>query len=115
MDVRLKTEPFALNGKVYNICCNMNVLADVQEAYGGDFRNALNNPTSLRTSLVFLAAMLNDAADTNGWPERFTAKDLGRMLPVSASSIQKITDVVRLLVTSSFYSESLEEAAEEKN
>ena len=104
MDVRLKTEPFALNGKVYNICCNMNVLADVQEAYGGDFRNALNNPTSLRTSLVFLAAMLNDAA-----------KDLGRMLPVSASSIQKITDVVRLLVTSSFYSESLEEAAEEKN
>lgn len=81
MDVRLKTTPFDLNGKTYQLCCNMNVLADVQEAFGGDISAALRAKNSVRSVLVFLAAMLNDSAETNGWPERFTAKQLGRMFP----------------------------------
>ena len=31
MDIRLETMPFELDGKTYQLRCNMNVLADVQE------------------------------------------------------------------------------------
>lgn len=118
MDIRLKAEPFELNGKVYDLCCNMNVLADVQEAFDGDFMSALRNPAALKTALAFLAAMLNDCADTNGWPERFTAKELGRIIPATPTEILKLTDVVALLVSSSIMADKTadqEEAAEEKN
>ena len=118
MDIRLKTEPFELNGKVYDLCCNMNVLADVQEAFSGDIMSAFRNPAALKTALVFLSAMLNDCADTNGWPERFTAKSLGRIIPATPSGIEKLTGVVVRLVTSSIRgdkSAEQEEAAEEKN
>ena len=63
--VKMKEIPFELDGKRYKLRCNMNVLADVQEAYDGDFMESL---------------MLNDYADEQGWPERFTAKQLGRKL-----------------------------------
>ena len=118
MDIRLKIEPFELNGKVYNLCCHMNVLADVQEAFGGDFLSALRNPAALKTALTFLAAMINDCADTNGWPERFTAKELGRIIPATPAEIQKLTGVVTLLVASSITADKTadqEEAAEGKN
>lgn len=81
MDIRLKTTPFEFEGKTYMLCCNMNVLADVQEAFGGDLNAALTAKTSVRSTLEFLAAMLNDCADGNGWPERYTVKQLGRKLP----------------------------------
>lgn len=119
MDVRLKTESFPFNGKNYPICCNMNVLADVQEAFGGNFMSALKNPASLKTSLVFLAAMLNDCADSNGWPERFTPKEVGRQMACTAEDIRRISSVVSTLVTSSVLAgtsaEAEERVADEKN
>lgn len=72
--------PYELDGKRYRLRCNMNVLADVQEAYDGDFMESLNSKTSMKGILEFLAAMLNDYADEMNWPERFTAKQLGRKL-----------------------------------
>lgn len=72
--------PFELDGKRYMLRCNMNVLADVQEEYDGDFMESLNGKKAMKGILVFLAAMLNDFADEMGWPERFTAKQLGRRL-----------------------------------
>ena len=81
-DIRLKTVDYQYGGHTYRLACNMNVLADVQEAYEGNLMKALNTARSLRAILVFLAAMLNDAADTEGRPERFTAKQLGRELSI---------------------------------
>ena len=78
--VKMKEIPFELDGKRYKLRCNMNVLADVQEAYDGDFMESLNSRQSMKSVLEFLAAMLNDYADEQGWPERFTAKQLGRRL-----------------------------------
>lgn len=95
MDVRLHSLPFELDGRVYQLRCNMNVLADVQIAYNGNLAPALNDKGTLRSVLEFLAAMLNDYADEQGWfdtatPEglptepvlskRFTARALGRRL-----------------------------------
>ena len=83
MDIRLQQEPFEINGKTYMLRCNFNVLADVQEAFDGDFLAALDSAHSYRGVLEFVAAMLNDYADEQGWPERFTGKQVGRFLPLN--------------------------------
>ena len=83
---KLKTIDYAFEGRVYRLSCNMNVLADVQDEYDGNLLRALNTVHGLKSTLVFLAAMLTDAADTqgitdeNGLPLRFTSKQLGRKL-----------------------------------
>jgi hypothetical protein len=113
VDIRLKIVPFEWEGKTYQICCNMNVLADVQEAFDGDLEAALGK-RSLRGVLEFLAAMLNDAAASAGWPERFTAKGIGRSLSVSYR--RRVTDIVMGLVLSSCAADEPDsEAGEEKN
>lgn len=96
MDIRLDSLPFDFDGRHYVLRCNMNVLADVQIAYKGDLTPALNDKGTLRSALEFLAAMMNDYADEQGWfepgttpqgyecaPElakRFSARSLGRRL-----------------------------------
>lgn len=107
MDIRLKTEPFEFDGKTYLLCCNMAVLADVQEAYGGKISNALSNKATLKSCLEFLSAMMNDYSDSQGWPERYTAKQIGRALPTSR--MQEVTDKVMPLVAATFGVESKEE------
>lgn len=95
-DIRLQEVPFTFEGRAYTLRCNMNVLADVQEAYNGDLGPALSSRGTLRSALEFLAAMLNEDADQRGLfdpgvtpggypcaPElskRFTARQLGRKL-----------------------------------
>lgn len=83
MDIRLKSLAYQYGGHTYNLVCNMNVLADVQEAMNGNLSKALSQISSIKNTLTFLAAMLNDAADTEGRPERFTAKELGRSLTMT--------------------------------
>lgn len=114
MDIRIKTAPFELQGKTYSLCCNMNVLADVQEAFNGDLDRALQRGSSVRSVLEFLAAMLNDSADSNGWPERFTARQLGRIFP--AGKNQDLFTMVMDLVASSCASpENGSDEEDEKN
>ena len=102
-DCRLPTMPFELNGKVYILRCNMNVLADVEAMHGGNLMEALSQPGKLRASMEFLTAMLNDYADEMGWEERYTPKSLGRLLsptPKEMKAIQNsITDLVVKAVT----------------
>lgn len=106
---------------MYTLTCNMNVLADVQEAYGGSLMQALNRVKSLRVTLEFLAAMLNDAADTqdlrdeDGRLLHVTARQLGRKL-----SLQETTEagklVTRLIIAAMPESKKSEdEEDEEKN
>lgn len=86
--------PFELDGKTYKLRCNMNVLADVQEAYNGDLFEALSGKNTFKSLLHFLAAMLNDYADEMGWEERYTAKQLGRKYSKLNLPMDKIMSIV---------------------
>nr|DAO28436.1 MAG TPA: tail tube protein [Caudoviricetes sp.] len=97
-DVRQKTAEYEYAGRIYNLTCNMNVLADVQEEYDGDLMRALRSVTSFKSTLRFLAAMLNDAAETqdlrgeDGKLLRVTARELGRKLTMTQT-----TDAAQLI------------------
>ncbi len=86
MDIRQKTLPFVFEGRTYALKCNMNVLADVQEASGGKISTSLSGKSGLKSSLMYLAAMMTDYADEHGWtddegmPLAFTWRALGRVL-----------------------------------
>lgn len=108
-DIRLEQMPFVIGEKTYQLRCNMNVLADVQELYEGDFISALDGKSTMKSALAFLAAMLNDYADEMGWPERYTARSLGRMFVLSDLPIDKIM----ALVVRSITPEATEETPEE--
>ena len=72
----------------------MNVLADVQEAYNGSLMAALRNPSSIKAATTFLSAMLNDCAETNGWPERYTARQVGRLLGGNPENVKLLSTTV---------------------
>lgn len=86
MDLRQKALPFVFEGRTYKLRCNMNVLADVQEASGGRISTSLSGKRGLKNSLMYLAAMMTDYADEQGWasddgmPLAFTWRALGRVL-----------------------------------
>jgi hypothetical protein len=99
-DVRLKETPFRLDGREYKLRCNFNVIADVVEACGGELPNLFDKRTQLKTGREFLAAMLNDYADEQGWPERYTARQLGRKL---GGQVAALLAPVMGLVVSALY------------
>lgn len=114
-DIRLREIPFELDGVKYTLRCNMNVLADVQEAYGGDLTPALSMRGTLRSALEFLAAMLNEDAEIrglfepgvtpDGYPcapelsKRFTARQLGRKLKRDQIPMTQIFSLVTAELT----------------
>lgn len=82
-DIRIKSVDYEFEGHIYRLACNMNVLADVQEAYDGNLMQALDTARGLRGTLTFLAAMLRDAAETEGMRGRecgITPRELGRRM-----------------------------------
>ena len=101
-DVRQKTVEYEYAGRIYNLTCNMNVLADVQEEFGGDLMRALSGVASLKSTLRFLAAMLNDAAETqdirgeDGMLLRVTAQELGRKFDMSQTA--QASEIISKLV-----------------
>ena len=98
MDVRLKYADIEVGGETYHVCCNMNVLAEIQEAYGGDLDSALGARGTVKTVMVFLAAMINDCRDTQGKPP-ISAKEIGRML--APSRLAEIRNTVMPLIADS--------------
>lgn len=114
MDIRLRTETFSVGGRDYTVACNMNVLADVQEWHNGDLVSALDGTATIRSALEFLAAMINDALDSAGESERFTARRLGRLIP--AAELNSVTERVMALVYRSLEGDSSDEPeTESKN
>ncbi|MEG2383397.1 MAG: hypothetical protein RSB39_07380 [Oscillospiraceae bacterium] len=107
MDIRQKKVPFEFDGKSFELTCNMNVLADVQEAYGGEIASALSGTSTLKSLLTFLTAMLNDYADERGW-EWYTVRGVGRKL--NPKSMGATLNTVMELVADAVKSED-----EEKN
>ena len=113
-DIRLQTRRFELGGKEYEILINMNVLADLQEQHDGSLAAVLEAGHGLRTALEVLAAMINEANDLAGSPERFTAREIGRILPPSrAAELQPL--VAELLHAALAPDESEEDAPESEN
>ena len=98
-DLRLESLPFEHGGRTYTLRCNMNVLADVQEENGGNISPAFDGRRGMKSALQFLAAMMNDWADEQGWPERFTARSLGRVLRVEDVPMDKIIGLVLRALT----------------
>ena len=111
-DIRLEELPFEFEGKRFLLRCNMNVLADVQELHGGMISEAMSSKKSMSSMLEWLAAMMNDYADEKCWPERYTAKKLGRK--VSLAMIREL-DIMGL-VTRALVPPSVSESnTEEEN
>lgn len=52
-DIRLKKLPVKFDGREFVLTCNFNVLADVQEACGGNILNALESVNTLNTTRLF--------------------------------------------------------------
>lgn len=111
MDIRLKETDFELNGKTYKLRCNMNVLADVQEAFGGNMAKSLDERNIVRSVMEFLAAMMNDYLDEQGETERFTAKKLGRM--IKPGRMNEIRSIVMPLVTDALSSGEPQQEAQD--
>ena len=91
--------PFEFDGKLFQLRCNMNVLADVQGVYNGSISEALSGDNPMQSVLEFTAAMLNDYADEKGWPERYTAKDVGRKLTFGDLPMRDIMGLVTRAMT----------------
>ena len=81
MDIRLKTAPYTFDGMEMTLCCNMNVLADVQEYFDGSFGRALEKRRTLQANIGFLTAMINDYLDSIGSTKRYEVREVGRKLP----------------------------------
>lgn len=97
MDIRLKTAKWELDGQAYELRCNMAVLADVQEEYGGKFALALAG--TVKSYMVILAAMINDSADEQGLDDRYTWRQLARQYGTQADLI-RIKETIMPLVVS---------------
>ena len=93
-DIRLEELPFEFDGKQFLLRCNMNVLADVQDVYEGNIGRALTGGNVFRSVLEFLAAMLNDYAEEKEWPERYTARQLGRKFTQNTLPTSEIMGLV---------------------
>ena len=110
MDIRLKTARFEIGDKEYDLCCNMNVLAEVQEMYDGNLFAALNSTGTLKSILSFLTAMVNDNREAEGL-EPFTVKEVGRMIP--AGRLKPMRETVMQLVTYALMSDEAADETEE--
>lgn len=105
-DIRIKKETIQFDGRDIVLCCNMNVLADVQEAYGGNINGALRGAT-VKSLLHFLTAMINDHLDSSGDAQRYTVREVGRLIP--PADLKEITQTVMGLVTSALQAAGGEE------
>lgn len=86
MDLRLREDTAEVNGRRYVLRCNMAVLAEVQAgAEDGNIMTVLRSGPFVAAPRIF-AAMLNDFAAEQGWPERYTPEQAARLLPPHAAT-----------------------------
>lgn len=76
MDLRLKTLPFEYGGQKLHLCCNFNVLADLQAA--DELEEMLDEKRSFRNFTRLLAALVNEAANAAGLDLAVTDREIGR-------------------------------------
>lgn len=100
MSLRLEQIPYEFEGKTYMLRCNMAVLEDIQEAHGGSIEDALDPEHAIHSAVEFLTAMLNDYADEQGWPERFTIKQVKRKLSFGEISTTLTSQIMGMVIRS---------------
>lgn len=91
--IRLEKKQLEFDGRVWELRCNMAVLEALQSSVGGDFGAVMKLPV-MQAPAEILAAMLNDYAEDMGWPERYTAKQIAKMVPFAS---MRELDVVGML------------------
>lgn len=111
-DIRLESFPYELNGKIYQLRCNFNVLADIIAEFRG-LPDLFDGSKGFLYYKSFLAAMLNDYADTQGWPERFTSRELGRILDFRKLKREDIQHVINLVINSVYVKKDVSEVPDE--
>ena len=99
-ELRLESLPFEHEGRTYTLRCNMNVRADVQEANNGDISPAFDGRRGMKSALQFLAAMMNDWADEQGWPERYTIKQVKRKLSFGEIATTLTSQIMGMVIRS---------------
>ena len=100
MRLRLEEVPFEFEGKTYQLRCNMAVLEEIQEAHGGNLGEALDPDRTIKSTVEFLTAMLNDYAEEQGWPERYTNKQVSRKLSFGEIANGLAAQIMGLVVRS---------------
>lgn len=112
-DIRMKTIQHEFQGRIYELRCNFNVLADI-EAEAGSL-GAFLRMGMMKAVLIALAAMLNDYAESVGWQERIRSKELGRMLSTEPAKVKAVSEMVMALVLDAIKAPASSEGAAEKN
>jgi len=112
-DIRMPELRINFDGKDVILRCNFNVIADVQEMNGGTLPEVLNAGKSLNNFLCFLTAMINEYADEVGWPERYTPKQVGRIVDITDGSL--LTEVMTLVVKALYKKTDKTEPTDSKN
>ena len=100
MSLRLEELPYEFEGKTYMLRCNMAVLEEIQEAHGGDLGAALDPQKAVRSAVEFLTAMINDYADEQGWPERFTRKQVARRISFGEMASGLTAEIMAMVMRS---------------
>ena len=110
MDVRLKTMPYEIDGQKLTLCCNMDVLADLQ-AQSGELQELLESRRSMRSYLRLLAAMINSELRAMGQDASYTDAELGRR--IGFREFQKNSGAVFGLLISAVEADEPEDAEAE--
>ena len=101
MYLQPKALPFEHGGKTYQLYVNMNVLADLQELHGGTIEPLLSRKRTMKNVFETVAAAMNEYAYDQGWPERFTSRDVGRMM--TAKRFGEIADKIVEMIFQAVY------------
>ena len=110
-DIRLKKEKMQLDGREFELCCNFNVIADI-EAYLGEFGQILNMPP-MAAARIALSCMMNEYADMQGWKESWTPRQAARFLPTDSTELNKSVAAIMDLVKDAVLAHEVDSAGEE--
>lgn len=110
MYLQPKPLPFEHGGKTYQLYVNMNVLADLQELHGGTLDPLLSRKRTMKNVFETVAAAMNEYAYDQGWPERFTSRDVGKMM--TAKRFGEIADRIIEMTFQAIYEPDTERPGE---
>lgn len=96
-DIRLKTVPYEYEGKTYQLCCDYFTIAEIIAEFG-KIPDILNKRYRLKYFPSILAAMMNSYADSQGWEERFTGREIGEAIDVKHINFKLMQDVISLCI-----------------
>lgn len=80
--IKLEKKQLEFDGRVFEVSCNMAVLAALEEARGS--LDAVINLPTFQQAPELLAAMLNDYAEDQGWEIRYTPKQVAQRINLQA-------------------------------